>query len=188
MEIIFHLSSIRIVLTIFGVVLASDLISANTTYIPDTYDCYAGNKGIEHFHLNITCIERGMIRYQFIQESHRKIKWQQKQVMTLLNVQLITDGVSEGFKIEYTGDDELQDAIEEVLGDYEYIGMIKTNDAAVYGQVDGYTGNQGIIYKDWDDDGIWKGVVRYFVDFIIKLNYIFRRIVSKDINPFVISL
>ena len=69
--------------------------------------------------------------------------------------------MSEGFTIEYTGEDDLQHEIEEVLGAYKYIGMIKTNDAAVYGQDEGYTGpSQGIIYKDWDDDGIWKGVVR----------------------------
>ena len=64
----------------------------------------------------------------------------------------------------------MQLEIKEVLGVYKYIGMININEAPIYGQVAGYTGPmQGIIFKDWDDDGIWKGVVRYFVVFIIEI-------------------
>ena len=69
----------------------------------------------------------------------------------------------EGFTMKYTGKNtnDLELGISEVLGQYRYMGIIKTTKTAFYVQEIPY--EKGVVYKDWENDESWVGTVIFLI-------------------------
>ena len=77
----------------------------------------------------------------------------------------------EGFTMKYTGKNTNDLALEimEVLGQYRYMGIIKTTKTAFYVQETGR--KQGVLYKDWENDESWVGKYAIIIITMILYSY-----------------